>query len=86
MDLIEELTRWAAQGDANAQYELAMQYMSGSGVEEDPARAAGLLEQAAEQGHMEAAYHLGACYQRGYGVQQDLEAAQPRYRHSRQQG
>lgn len=86
MDLIEELTRRAAQGDANAQYELAIQYMGGSDVEEDPARAAGLLEQAAEQGHMEAAYHLGACYQRGYGVQQDLKTAYQLYLRAGLQG
>jgi len=83
---LAELQVRADQGDMNAQYELAMAYIYGNGVEEDNEKAAALLEAAAEQGHREAAYNLGVCYHYGHGVEKDLKTAYQLYLRSGLQG
>ena len=75
----KELERRAAEGEMNAQYELAMKLVYGEDVPEDNVRAAQLLEEAAQQGHREAAYHLGVCYHYGHGVEVDLRTAYQLY-------
>ena len=67
--------RWlrlaATQGDAAAQFRLAIAYSFGRGVPEDDAEAARWYRLSAEQGYAAAQYHLGAAYARGRGVGQD---------------
>ena len=56
------VTEWqgpAAQGDADAQFNLAQAYRLGRGVEADIDRARGLYEKAANQGHLKAADNYG---------------------------
>jgi hypothetical protein len=61
----------AEQGDAEAQYNLALIYDHGIGVENDDAEALKWYRQAAEQGHAKAQYNLGMMYYFGKGVPQD---------------
>ena len=67
--------RWlrlaATQGDAAAQFRLAIAYSFGRGVPEDDAEAARWYRLSAEQGYAAAQYHLGAAYAGGRGVGQD---------------
>ena len=70
------LSKWlplAKQGDADAQFNLAMMYYHGEGVERDWKEAARLFRLAAEQGDALAQYNLGVMYHNGEGVFQDLE-------------
>ena len=76
---LRKLIARAADGEADAQFSLAMKYIYGDGVEENNAVAVGLLERAARQGHAEAAYNLGICYHYGYGVQENLTTAMALY-------
>lgn len=73
------LQQSAAQGDADAQYRLAMKHIYGDGAPEDNVRAAELLTLAAAQGHTEATYNLGICYHYGHGVEADLPRAYELY-------
>ncbi len=61
-DYSRAVTEWqgpAAQGDADAQFNLAQAYRLGRGVEADIDRARGLYAQAAQQGHLKAADNYG---------------------------
>jgi hypothetical protein len=68
--------RAAMAGDARAQYELGMQYLTGEviGVK-NPVQALKWLESAAKQGHVEARYNLGVMYRAGQGTLQNYETA-----------
>ena len=57
----------ANQGDANAQYTLALMYENGAGIPRDPRYAIYWYTKAAQQGHVEAQYRLGTIYRYGYG-------------------
>lgn len=67
--------RAADLGDAQAQYVVAQQYATGSGVFKDPAVAVSWYKLSAEQGHAEAQSALGACYLAGVGVAPDFRQA-----------
>ena len=60
--------RWlrlaATQGDAAAQFRLAIAYSFGRGVPEDDAEAARWYRLSAEQGYAAAQYHLGRLHMR----------------------
>jgi cell division septation protein DedD len=61
-DYTRAVSEWegpAAQGDADAQFNLAQAYRLGRGVEADVRRARGLYQQAADQGHLKAADNYG---------------------------
>jgi TPR repeat protein len=62
----------AEQGDAEAQYHLALMYDRGIGVERDDGEALKWYRQAAEQGYARALYNLGMMYYFGKGVPQDM--------------
>ena len=70
-----ECRKAAAQGDADAQYELGLCYGVGCGVPEDEVEAAKWYRKAAEQGHAEAQSDLGFCYLIGSGVPEDAVMA-----------
>jgi TPR repeat protein len=57
----------ANQGDANAQFNLALMYENGAGIPRDARNAIYWYTKAAQQGHVEAQYRLGTIYRYGYG-------------------
>jgi TPR repeat protein len=67
----------ANQGDANAQFNLALLYYHGVGTPQDSKQAVYWYTKAAEQGHVNAQYSLGSLYYDGYGeeVPQDSKQA-----------
>jgi hypothetical protein len=65
----------AAQGHAEAQYNLGGMYAEGRGVPQDYGEATKWFRKAAEQGHVEAQYNLGGMYFRGQGVPRDFVLA-----------
>ncbi len=69
------LTAAAEAGDAQAQYDLARAYETGSDVEKDLSKAAVWYLKAADQGVLGAQANLGLMYWRGNGVEQDHEKA-----------
>lgn len=62
-------------GAAQAQYNLGVSYLTGSGVEKSAERAVKYYSKAAEQGHADAQNALGFCYRYGVGVGMDLGRA-----------
>ena len=69
------LKRKAEQGDAKAQYDLAIRYVSGSGVGKNYEKAFYWYHKAAKQGHRSAQYALEHCYSEGIGTVKDLKQA-----------
>ena len=72
---LEQLMRDAEQGDAEAQYELAICYRNGSGVEEDLEKYIYWLRLSAEQGWGHAIYRMCLNYAFGFCVERDCEKA-----------
>ena len=58
----------ARQGDPIAQYELAVAYLKGEGLEQDNKQAFFWIEKSAEQGNQKAQFGLGSFYSTGIGV------------------
>jgi TPR repeat protein len=65
----------AAQGNADAQYQLGYMYASGTGVPQDLALALSWYQKSAAQGQVDALTNLGTIYAKGIGVSQDYAAA-----------
>ena len=65
----------ARGGDVLAQYQLAVCYSEGRGVEQDYGEAAHWFREAANHGDVNASYSLGVCYANGQGVAEDLASA-----------
>jgi hypothetical protein len=65
----------AAQGDAEAQYDLGCLYENGEGVPQDAAQAVAWFAAAAARGMTAAEAILGVMYWRGFGVPKDDELA-----------
>jgi len=66
----------AEQGDAKAQEELGLMYLTGRGVEQDDVQAVYWYRKAAEQGNASAQFTLGGMYDYGRGVtNDDVQAA-----------
>ncbi len=76
----------AEQGDAGAQFNLALCYYLGLGVDKDPKAAAAWCRKAAEQGYAVAQFNLGLHYDHGQGVEKDPKAAAAWYRKAAEQG
>ena len=72
---LAELRKRAGEGDADAQYQMAVRYHTGEDVPQDDGQAMQWFLRAAEQGHVDAQAHLGAYYWAGRGVPQDLSKA-----------
>ena len=67
----------AEGGDANAQFNMALIYHKGLGVEADEARAVGWYHRAADNGSQYAQEFLSAAYDKGwFGLPQDSQLAQ----------
>lgn len=71
---LREFTAAAENGLDLAQYNLAILYFTGQGVDKDLAKAFHWTEAAAQQGHINAQYNLGSLYLSGQGVATDVEA------------
>jgi len=67
----------ANQGDADAQFNLALLYYTGVGIPQDRRYAIYWYTKAAEQGHIQAQYFLGKLYNFGDGIEvrQDFKLA-----------
>lgn len=76
------LLHHAIHGDANAQTELALQYVR----QKDFAKAVGWLEKAAAQNHAQAQTALASRYERGEGVAQNYQKARELYEKAASQG
>ena len=72
---LPDLRKLAAQGDADAQWQMGVRYHNGEGVPRDDVQAMQWFLRAAEQGHATAQATLGAYYWAGRGVPQDLSKA-----------
>ncbi len=68
---LDEVRAQAEQGDAEAQFNLAVLYGSGDSVPQDWAEAARWLRLAADQEHAPGQSALGLVYREGLGVPQD---------------
>src|SRR5438552_6578451 len=68
---IRLLSAAAARGLAVAQYDLAVSYERGNGVEQDSYKEVEWLRKAADQGHLDAEYKLASCYRTGHGIGAD---------------
>lgn len=73
--ILEELTKTAENGDANAQNKLGDAYQYGQGVEQDYLLASSWYQKAADQGHSIAQYNLSIMYSQGIGVEADQDKA-----------
>ena len=80
------LEQSADAGDAKAQHDLALAYLTGAAGTENPERAAELLREAAIQGLPGAQYNLAVLYETGQGVRQDDVRALLRYHSAAEQG
>jgi len=76
----------AEQGNAIAQYNLAVMYDEGQGVPQNQAEAMKWYRLAADQGHARAQYTLGNIYHEGRGVKQNDAEAFNWYRLAADQG
>lgn len=72
---LAEFSALAEAGDPNAQFSLAVLYLSGRGVERDVVKALDLHRKAADQGLVAAEHGLGVFYYQGMGVKQDYAEA-----------
>lgn len=65
----------ARVGDPAAQYEVALMYANGVGVEKSVEQAMTWTESSAKKGHVAAQYLLGTAYQGGLGVKRNSQRA-----------
>lgn len=76
--LEEAVQRWlikAVEGRAGAQYNLAISYYKGEGIQKDWSKALHWFKAAGEQGIVDALYMVGMIYQFGKGVVPDAKEA-----------
>ena len=76
----------AQNGDAAAEYEVAVRYAEGQSVAANPPEAARWFELAARQGLAMAQFRLAALYEKGVGVKKDTETARRLYKTAAEQG
>jgi uncharacterized protein len=76
----------AEAGHIMAQFNLAVRYDKGHGVEKDVAVAAHWYRKAADAGYLSAQFNLGICYADGLGVEKDAIAAVHWYRKAAEAG
>jgi len=84
--IIKDLIPKAEQGDAAAQFDLALAFQTGSMSKENRWASAKWCERAARQGHAEAQYTLGNLYKEGWGVLVDLERSTHCYGRAAEKG
>ena len=72
---ISQLQTLASQGNADAQYRLALRYAKGTDIKQDFKKAFYWLSQASGQEHPDAMNYLGLCYCNGIGTEKNLTKA-----------
>ena len=80
------LRQAAAEGDARAQYAIALRFAQGQGTPQNLTEAARWLERAASTGLAPAQYRLAVMYERGQGVAKDLGRARSWYQAAAEKG
>ena len=65
----------ANKGDKQAQYQLAVLYRNGQGINENPEKSVYWLNKSASQGYKRAQYLLGTFYEDGIGVENNKDKA-----------
>lgn len=80
------LRQAAAEGDARAQYAIALRLAQGQGTPQNLTEAARWLERAASAGLAPAQYRLAVMYERGQGVAKDLGRARSWYQAAAEKG
>lgn len=85
-DPVVQLVEKANYGDVEANYQLALRYANGDGVEADQAEAAKWYIYAAEKGNANAQVNIGYAYDMGTGVPVDKVAANFWYEMAAKQG
>ena len=83
---IDDLLENAKQGNAQAQYDLAVYFARRKSGKLASTEAVHWLQRAAERGHIEAQSDLGLLYYRGFGVPQDSAEAAKWLRRAAEQG
>jgi cell division septation protein DedD len=83
---LREFVDLAEQGDPRAQYNLAVMYQNGRGVEKNPARALELQRKAANSGLAAAQHGLAVMYYRGEIIERDYAAAAKWFRRAADRG
>lgn len=83
---MKNLIKLAEQGNAEAQFELAYKYYSGTDVAISYTDAVFWFKKAAIQGHSTAQYNIAQCYEKAIGVEQDYVAAFYWYGKAAEQG
>jgi uncharacterized protein len=83
---VAEWQKAAAQGQADAQYNLGVMYAKGEGVPYDAGKAVEWYEKAAAQGHADAQCRLGVAYATGKGLPKDATKAVEWYEKAAAQG
>ncbi len=81
-----DLDTWAAKGDADAQFELGLRYLTGEGLKKDEKLGKEWMEKAAAQKHLRAQFVMGSLYEDGVGVKKDESKAVEWYRKSAENG
>src|SRR5271157_5009993 len=76
---LREFKAGAEQGQANAQYNLAVLYLQGLGVTKDTDEAFRLFRLAADQGHAQAEFRVGEMREKGWGAAPSFADAQRWY-------
>ena len=84
-NLVSEILRLARQGDAQAQFSLAMMHDQGYSLPHSPQKAVHWLTKAAEQNLPAACLYLGMKYEFGNGVGQDKKIAERWYKQAARQ-
>ncbi|MFT7300088.1 MAG: TPR repeat protein [Porticoccus sp.] len=80
------LSPLAEQGDADAQYGVAILYKEGWGTDKNEQKSFENYEKAAKQGHVNAMFYTASDYQSGTGVIQDYSAAANWYEQASNKG
>ena len=83
---VDRLREAAEQGDAKAQFDLAITYGAGRRVQQDYREASNWFRKAALQGHAGAQLALGLLYYEGQGIPEDYRQAAKWIRLAAEQG
>lgn len=70
-----QLRSFADRGDADAQFELGLRYLTGEGFKKDDKKGVEWLEKAANTGHLRAQFVYGSLFEDGVTVPKDLAKA-----------
>ncbi len=82
----EQVLQLAEQGDAESQYEIALAYDLGVGVQKDLSKAFEWYSQSAEQDYAKSQYNLGIFYALAKSVDKDIEQSKHWIRKANENG